>query len=38
MLAGELADIVGLVIINVNLLGIDLEKAIEIGTRPNTQE
>ena len=29
MLAGELADIVGLAIINANLLEIDLEKAIE---------
>jgi NTP pyrophosphatase (non-canonical NTP hydrolase) len=29
MLASELADIVGLAIINTNLLGIDLQKAIE---------
>ncbi len=29
MLAGELADIVGMAIINANLLGIDLQKAIE---------
>jgi|SRR5947209_3243318 len=29
MLASELADIVGLAIINANLLGIDLQKAIE---------
>jgi NTP pyrophosphatase (non-canonical NTP hydrolase) len=29
MLAGELADIVGMAIINANPLGIDLEKAIE---------
>lgn len=29
MLANELADIIGLVIINANLFGIDLQKAIE---------
>lgn len=29
MLASELADIVGLAIINANLLGIDLQKTIE---------
>jgi NTP pyrophosphatase (non-canonical NTP hydrolase) len=29
MLASELADIIGLAIINANLLGIDLERAIE---------